>query len=239
MKVYGKTLRKLLFRLMSGLLLAAIISVFPAPVQAAEKDKAQSIVDKAIGTLTDFMSDPDFSWLHNHFATARGVIIFPRVIKGGFFVGGSGGSGVLLVRKPMTDEWSEPAFYTLGSATFGRQISGEAAEVVMLVMNQRALETLYSSSLKLGGNASIAVGPAGRGTTDDTSADFITFARSKGLYAGINLEGSVIEVKDSLNDGYYGMAVRPVDIIVRMAASNPGTEALREALKNAAAMKKP
>jgi lipid-binding SYLF domain-containing protein len=239
MKENGKKLRKIFSWLMFGFFVAAIISAFSIPVQAAEKDKAQAIVDKAKGALTDLMSDPNFSWLQHHIATAKGVIIFPQVIKGGFFIGGSGGTGVLLARRPMTDEWSEPAFYTLGSVTFGLQIGGEAAEVVMLAMNQKALDSLYSSSMKLGGNASIALGPVGGGATGDVTADFVSFAKSKGLYAGINLEGSVIEVRDSLNEGYYGMAVRPVDIIVKKTVSNPGAETLRAALKNAASMKKP
>jgi lipid-binding SYLF domain-containing protein len=239
MKVKGKILGKILSGLVYGLFVAAIIPVISTPAQAAEKDKAQAIVDMAKGALTDFMSDPHFSWLQHRIATARGVIIFPQVIKGGFFIGGSGGTGVLLVRRPMTDEWSEPAFYTLGSVTFGLQIGGEAAEVVMLAMNQKAVDSLYSSSVKLGGNASISVGPLGGGASEEVTTDFVSFAKSKGLYAGINLEGSVIEVRDSLNEGYYGMAVRPVDIIVKKAVSNPGAEALCEALKKAASLKKP
>jgi lipid-binding SYLF domain-containing protein len=210
----------------------------PNPALAVDKEEAQAYVDKAKGTLANFMSDQNYSWLHNRLATAHGVIIFPQIIKGGFFIGGSGGTGVLMVRNPMTDTWSEPAFYTLGSVTFGLQIGGEAAEVIMLAMSRKAVDTLYSSSIKLGANASIAAGPVGGGATGEVTADFVSFAKSKGLYAGINLEGSVIQVRDNLNTAYYGKPVRPIDIIEKKEVTNPGSDDLRAALQKAAAMKK-
>ncbi|HET6419859.1 MAG TPA: lipid-binding SYLF domain-containing protein, partial [Geobacteraceae bacterium] len=172
--------------------------------RAADKAvEAQSIVDKAKGTLADLMSDSNFSWMWKYIKQARGVVIFPSVIKGGFFIGGSGGTGVLMVRNGTT--WSEPAFYTLGSVTFGLQIGGEAAEVVMLAMNQKAVDSVLSSSVKLGGDASIAVGPLGGGakgsaTIPEVTADFVSFTKAKGLYAGLNLEGAVLAVRDSLDE---------------------------------------
>jgi lipid-binding SYLF domain-containing protein len=238
MKEIGKKIRKIPYRLIFCFFAAAIITVFASPVWATEKDKAQAVVDKACGALIDFMSDPDFSWLQHHIATARGMLIFPQVVRGGFFVGGSGGTGVLLVRKPMTDEWSEPAFYTIGSASLGTQIGAGAAEVVVLAMSKKAIDSLFSSSFKLGENASIAIGPKGGGVTGEVTADFVSFARSKGLYAGINLEGSVIEMSESLNEDYYGMALSPEEIIAGKAVSSPGSKALRDTLKKAASMKK-
>ncbi|MDD3293298.1 MAG: lipid-binding SYLF domain-containing protein, partial [Geobacteraceae bacterium] len=157
---------------------------------AADTDKidAQSLVDKARVTFTELMNDSSFSWLHDYIRHAKGVLIFPQVLKGGFFLGGSGGTGVLLVREGGSGKWSEPAFYTVGSVTFGLQIGGEAAEVVMLAMNQKAIDTLVTSTMKLGGDASIAVGPIGGGakgavTVPAVTADFVSFAKSKGLYA--------------------------------------------------------
>ncbi len=165
---------------------------------------------------------------------------FPQVLKGGFFLGGSGGTGVLLVRNSETGTWSEPAFYTVGSVTFGLQIGAEAAEVVMLAMNQKAIDTLLISTAKLGADVSIAVGPVGGGAKGSVAvpavtADFLSFARSKGLYAGLNLEGSVLAVRDSLNDGYYGKSVSPKDIIVKRDVRNSGANALRAAVEKAAA----
>jgi lipid-binding SYLF domain-containing protein len=140
------------------------------------------------------------------------------------------------VRDEKTGNWSAPAFYTIGSVTFGLQIGGESAEVVMLAMTQKAIDSLLSSSFKLGGEASIALGPVGGGAKASTdipsvTADFLTFAKSKGLYAGLNLEGLVVGVRDSLNQAYYGKDVRPVDILVKKDVSNSRSAELREALK--------
>jgi SH3 domain-containing YSC84-like protein 1 len=208
--------------------------------KAADKAEAQGIVDKSKATLTDILSDSNFYWLQKYIKDAKGVLIFPQVLKGGFFLGGSGGTGVVLVRNRETGSWSEPAFYTVGSVTFGLQIGAEAAEVVMLAMNQKAIDTLLSSTAKLGADASIAIGPIGGGAkgaiaVPAVTADFISFARSKGLYAGLNLEGSVLAVRDSLNEAYYGKNVSPKDIIVRRDVRNPGAKALRAVVEKAAA----
>jgi len=162
-------------------------------------------------------------------------LIFPQVIKGGFIWGGSGGTGVFLARDEKTGHWSEPAFYTIGSVTFGLQIGGEASEVVMLAMTQKAINSLLSSSFKLGGEASVALGPVGGGAKaqadiPSVTADFLTFAKAKGLYAGLNLEGAVVAVRDGLNASYCGRDVRPADIIVKHAVRNKGVDELRAIL---------
>ncbi len=196
-------------------------------------DEAQGLVDKAKATFRDFMSDQQYTWFHSHLSNARGLLIFPQIIKGGFFIGGSGGTGVLVVKRPGTPDWSQPAFYTIGSATFGLQIGGEAAEVIVMAMSQRAVDSLLSSSVNLGGDTSVALGPIGIGAKGNITADFISFAKSKGLYAGINLEGSVLDVRDSLNSAYYGRSVSPVNILIERTVSNEGSAQLRDALMQA------
>jgi lipid-binding SYLF domain-containing protein len=238
-----KKFRKLFSWMMALVLFAGLSSAFTLPAAAASEAEAQALVDKAKGTLANFIADSNYSWLHNQLKTAKGVIIFPQIVKGGFFIGGSGGTGVLLVRNAKTNDWSQPAFYTLGSVTFGLQIGGEAAEVIMLAMNQKGIDTLLSSSVKLGGDASIAVGPVGGGAKGGVAvpavtADFVSFAKSKGLYAGLNLEGAVIAVRDSLNEAYFGRKVMPVDIIIKKNVENPGSNELRAALKRASTSKK-
>jgi lipid-binding SYLF domain-containing protein len=216
--------------------LAVALSLCTAlePVAAADKEEAQGIVDKAKVTLGAFMRDKDYTWLHEHFGKARGVLIYPQVLKAGFIIGGSGGTGVLLVKSDGKNEWSQPAFYTVGSASFGLQIGGEAAEIIVLCMTRKAVDALMTTKVKFGGDTSVAVGPVGVGAKSNVMADFISFAKSKGLYAGVNLEGSVVDVRDSLNRAYYGKDVTPIQIVVEKKASNPGSSALREALKKAA-----
>ena len=134
--------------------------------------------------------------MHEHLQKAKGVLIYPQVLKAGFVLGGSGGTGVLLRRDERTGNWSNPGFYTMGAVSFGLQIGGESAEVILLVMSQKGMDSLLTSKFKLGGDVSIAAGPVGGGAKSDITADFISFAKSKGLYAGLNLEGSYIDVRD-------------------------------------------
>jgi lipid-binding SYLF domain-containing protein len=225
-----------------ALLMALLVLGRPGLTIASEKAEAQSIVDKSKGALSDMISDENFSWLHTYIKTAKAVVIFPQILKAGFFLGGSGGTGVLLVHNEATGTWSDPAFYTLGSVTFGLQFGGEAAEVVMVALNQKAIDSLLSSSVKLGGDVSVALGPIGGGakgsvTIPEVKADFVSFAKTKGLYGGLNLEGSVMQVRDSLNKAYYGKEVSPKDILIRKQVGEPGASELRSTLEKASAGK--
>jgi lipid-binding SYLF domain-containing protein len=202
-----------------------------AMAASADRSEAQGIVDKARVTFDNFMRDQNYTWLHENLDNAKGLLIFPQVLKAGYILGGSGGTGVRVVRDGKTCNWSEPAFYTIGSVTFGLQIGGQAAEVVMMVMSQKAIDSLLASSFKLGGDTSIALGPVGAGAKANITADFISFAKAKGLYAGINLEGSVVDVRESLNSAYYGRDVRPVDILVKGDVDNKGARELQATLK--------
>ncbi len=218
------------------LTLAVLLVPYRAVVAANDMASAQGIVDKAKVTFSEFMRDTNYSWLREHVDQAKGILIFPQVLKGGFIFGGSGGTGVFVVRDGRTGQWSNPAFYTVGSVTFGLQIGGEAAELIMLAMTQKAVDSLLTSSFKLGGDTSIALGPVGAGAKASAdlpsiTSDFISFAKSKGLYGGLNLEGAVVAVRDSLNKAYYGRDVRPADIVVKMDTSNRGSYAFRETLK--------
>jgi lipid-binding SYLF domain-containing protein len=207
-------------------------------VYASDRADAQALIDQSKGTITSLLNDDKFSWMREFIKDADAVLIFPQVIKAGFFLGGSGGTGVLLVRNRGTHTWSEPAFYTVGSVTFGLQIGGEAAEVVMLAMNRKAVDSLLSSTVKLGGDASVTIGPVGAGakgavTIPAVTADFVSFSSSAGLYAGLDLEGSVLAVRDSLNSAYYNRPVSPKDIIIKRNVSNPGANGLRAVLQRA------
>ena len=233
----NKNLRRLSVGIMVLAILAAgILFASYTPVIAADRNRVQGLVDRARVTFKELVNDQNYSWFRDNLDQAKGVLIFPQVIKGGFIWGGSGGSGVLLVRDEKTGNWGEPAFYTIGSVTFGLQIGGQAAEVVMLAMTQKAIDSLLSSSFKLGGEASVALGPIGAGAKasadiPNITADFLTFSKAKGLYAGLNLEGAVVAVRDSMNRAYYGKDVRPADIVVKHDVRNSRSAELREALE--------
>jgi lipid-binding SYLF domain-containing protein len=201
---------------------------------AAEVSEEQILVDKALLTFQSMIADDDMTWLRENLPGAKGILIIPKLLKAGFIFGGSGGSGVLILRDEKTGQWSQPGFYTIGSVTFGLQIGGEAAEVVMLLKNQRAVEKMMSSDFKLGADTSVAAGPVGAGAKTNIVADLYSFTRAKGLYGGVSLEGSVIKIRDSWNANYYGKSVRPIDIFVKKTVSNPGSTKLREAVEKAA-----
>jgi lipid-binding SYLF domain-containing protein len=216
-----------------GIVVLSVLFVLASTAEiamAADKEEAQGIVDKAKVTLEEFMRDKDYSWIHENIGRAKGVLLYPQVLKAGFFLGGSGGTGAFSA-KDAKGEWSQPVFYTMGSVTFGLQIGGEAAEVMVLCMTQKAVDALMTTKVKFGGDTSIALGPVGAGAKANVMADFISFAKSKGLYAGLNLEGSVVDVRESLNHAYYNAKLTPIQIIVEKKATNAGSAALRASLK--------
>ena len=223
-----------LFRVIFVIIISAMVFGFFIQGAAAEPAEQQLLVDKARVTFEHFMIDKDHSWLRENLNQAKGLIIIPSLLKAGYFVGGSGGSGVLIVKDDKTGQWSQPAFYTLGAGSLGIQFGAEAAEIIMMVRTQKAVDKLFTSSFKLGGDTSIAVGPVGAGVKSNIVADILSFSRTKGTYAGVSLEGSVISTKDKWNAAYYGKAVNPVDIIVKRSVSNPGSKNLLTSVAKAA-----
>lgn len=197
----------------------------------------KQLVDNARHTLESFMDDPHLTWFQDHVKDAKALLIVPQSLKGAFIFGAEGGSGVLIVREKDSNDWSHPAFYVLGGLSFGFQWGGQASEVIIMARTNGAVEKLYTSSFKLGGDASIAAGPYGAGVEGSTSAnlnaDFLSFSRSKGAFAGISFEGAVIYASDDSNEAYYGKTVRPIDILLKNSASNPHADGLRQAAKKA------
>src|SRR5208282_751614 len=182
---------------------ALLLFVAAQGVALAQSDQ-QALVNKADKTLSNFLRDPDMTWLQQHLKEAKGVIIAPEVVKAGFIFGGSGGRAVTLARDPKTGRWVGPAFYTLATASVGFQAGVSVSEVITLVMTEKGLNSLLSPSVKLGGDASIAAGPVGAGAKSDIIADFISFSRAKGIYGGVNLDGTVIAIANDWNQWYYG-----------------------------------
>lgn len=195
----------------------------PQVARASDTADAEALVTKARLTLENFRRDPEMASLRRLARTARGLLIMPQLVKGGFIVGGSGGNGVLIAREGVDQPWRGPAFYTVGGVSFGLQIGAEFSEVVMLAMSNRGMTTLLSSSVKLGADANIAIGPVGAGAeaaTAGLSADLLVFSRSKGLYGGVSLQGAVVSTRDKLNHAFYGQPVSTTDILIRGTVLN-------------------
>ena len=213
-----------------GLTTIVFLSIFYVLVSGAygsEQVEAENLVDNATTVVKGFASDPDLKWFQDQVKKAKAVLVIPQSIKGAFFVGGSGGSGALVAHDAATGDWGNPAFYTIGSVSFGLQFGGEASEVVLLIMTERGMEKLLTSSFKLGADLTLAAGPVGGGAAAQT-ADVFSYARSKGAFAGVALNGAVVKTKDKFNEAYYGSKVSPTDILIRKNVSNPHADPLRK-----------
>lgn len=216
--------------LVTVLITVALVIFQVVPASANDKQEATQLVEKAGLTLDSFMSDNTMGAFRDLLKRAEGVLIAPQLLKGAFIVGVSGGNAGFLVRDKKTGQWSEPAFYTIGEASFGLQIGGEASEVILLMMTDRGVRSLLGNSVKLGADAGIAAGPIGMGAaaaTANLSADILSFSRSKGLYGGVSLDGAVVAIRGSLNDAYYGkQQVSSTDVLIRHDVTNPQSSQL-------------
>jgi lipid-binding SYLF domain-containing protein len=192
-------------------------------------DDARATTDASQATLERFMKDPEMTWLRENLPRAKAILISPRILQAGFIFGGSGGNAVLHARTSTGTGWTGPAFYKMGTGSIGLQAGAEAAEMVGVVLTEKALNSFLSNSFKLGGDVSVAAGPVGAGTGAPVTADMVVYVRAKGLYGGLNLSGSVITVDDAANSAFYGRSVTPVEILVKRSATNAlGNASARE-----------
>ncbi len=226
----GTRLGPLLFALT---LLSGIGLMLSPGAQADAAQDAQRLVDKARITVDTFSDDPQMAALRALAKDAKALFIVPQLIKGGFILAGEGGTGVLLTHD---GGWSAPAFYTMGAGSIGFQIGGQTSEVVLVLMTDRALDAVLQNKIKLGADVGVAAGPVGGGmetaTTTNFRADIYTYAKSKGLFAGVSFEGAVIAERGKLNRAYYGRRVSPEDIVTSRTVDNPGANRLRASLDN-------
>jgi SH3 domain-containing YSC84-like protein 1 len=205
--------------------LLALLLITSAGAALAQSEQ-QKLVNDADRTFQNFLRDPDMTWLHENVGRAKGVLIAPQVAKAGFIFGGSGGRAVLIVHDSRTGKWAGPAFYTLATASVGFQAGISVSEMLTLIMTDKALNSLLSDSVKLGPDASIAAGPVGAGAKADVVTDMVSFSRSKGVYGGLNLDGTVVAISKDWNQAFYGKPVDAPDILVRMTAHSKGADKL-------------
>lgn len=217
--------------MLSSFALVASLSILPQSAQA--EIKGNELVDEARFSLERLTKDPNMAEFHAKLAQARGVLIIPELIKAGFILGGEGGSGVLLVRGA-DGTWSAPAFYTLAAGSIGLQAGAQVSEVVFTVMTDSAIEALLNNEMKLGADASVAVGPFGAGieasTTTNLGADIYAFSRAAGIFGGGSLEGAKIFSRQAWNDEYYGAVAPARAVVIERKFFNPQADKLRTAL---------
>jgi len=226
----NRTLRFALPFLIATTLCACATTDGGRGVPAGDPEK---LVSDARVTLDNFVRDPDQTWVQQNLDRAKAVLIAPQIVKAGFIFGGSGGRAVLVAKDGRT--WVGPAFYDLGTASVGFQAGIEVSEAVILVMTDKGLNSLMASTFKVGGDASIAAGPVGAGAKSTITADLVSFTRAKGVYGGVNLDGTVVHANTAWNDAYYGGSnILPPDIVMRKSARSAKSAALLAGIADAA-----
>lgn len=205
------------------------LSLTFSTAQAEEKDysKPQELVDASANVLKRFGAHPEMAGFKGLVKNSKAIFVVPNMLRAGFVFGGSGGSGALLSRDNKTGTWSYPVFYSMGSVSFGLQAGADSSSIVLVVMTEKGMDSLLTSSFKLGAEVSVAAGPVGGGAKAAT-ADILAYSLSKGLYGGATIDGAVIKPRDKWNSSYYGGATTPADVIVRQTATNPNANTLRE-----------
>jgi len=194
----------------------------------------QELVEKAALTADKMINDPGLPSLRATMKQAKAVLIVPSLIKGSFILGAEGGSGVLLARNAQ-GTWSDPAFYTLGAGSIGLQAGVQDSEVILVIVTQKGLNAILDKPFKLGADGSVAVGPIGgagvsAGTTAGLGADIYSFASTRGVFAGLSLDGTALVKRDEWNAAYYGKGATPKGILIERRFSNQAADKLRRAL---------
>jgi lipid-binding SYLF domain-containing protein len=193
---------------------------------AAEDEKEEDRVRDAGVVMKEILNIPD-DIPQDLLDDAECVVVLPSVKKGAFGVGASYGRGIMICRGGLhyTGPWGAPALYALEGVSIGFQLGGQATDFVLLVMNPKGARSLLSSKVKLGADASAAAGPKGRtaeGATDIVmNAEILSYSRSKGLFAGVSLEGSTLRSDGNANEKLYGQKLTAKEIIVEHKVAIP------------------
>jgi lipid-binding SYLF domain-containing protein len=218
-------------RMIRGPLLALLLGL--ATPALAQQDQ-QTLVDRAALAVQEVMGSGDQqSDAQDFLRRARAVLVCPRIFRAGFIIGGEGGTCVLVGRDG-GGSWSSPAFYTMGAGSIGLQIGVQDAAVIIMVMTDRGLNALLNSQFSFGAEAAISVATIGSSiqgaTTTAAGADIVAIARTRGLFAGISLQGNVLTYLPDWARAYYGRDVAARQIVVGMEVHNPGSDPLRAML---------
>jgi len=191
----------------------------PSVARAANRDKDEDRLKDCGTVLKEILDIPD-DIPQGLLDKADCVVVYPSVLKAAFVVGGSYGRGAMTCRKGdnFKGSWSAPTMMALEGGSFGFQIGGQATDFVLLVMNEGGARGILAGKVKLGGDASVAAGPVGRDTSAETDvtlrSEILSYSRSRGLFAGISLEGSTIRPDNKANEQIYGQKLEAKQIVL-------------------------
>ncbi|HSS85590.1 MAG TPA: lipid-binding SYLF domain-containing protein [Reyranella sp.] len=206
---------------------APLLSAMPARADA----RRQSLVDSCLESARKVLDGKDFPDAAKNMTNAKGVLIVPELVQGGFFIGAAGGRGTLMARNGARD-WSPPAFYGMGSGSFGLQIGAKVSEMVFSIRTEKGLQAILDHKFKFGAEAGMTMVAIGIGvegaSTSAMGADIVAFGNSAGLFAGVSLEGSYLDADNDWNALYYGPGATTKAIVLDRRFSNPGAEPIRQ-----------
>jgi lipid-binding SYLF domain-containing protein len=200
-----------------AVLALALLALVAGPIRlAAQSDEAQR-VEESVTVFNEIMGAPDKAIPTSVLNKAEGIAVFPGTIKGGFIIGAQHGRGILSARDEGTRSWSAPAFMSINGGSIGAQIGAQAVDVVLVIMSRHGLQNLVNNEFKIGADAGVAAGPVGRDASASTDvsmrAEILSYSRSRGLFAGINLNGASISADEDANKRFYGKPLKTADII--------------------------
>jgi lipid-binding SYLF domain-containing protein len=219
------------------LLMIGAMALTTGNVQAASgREDSIERLRMSSETLHAMANTPDKGIPEEALKSAKCIVVVPHLVKGGFIVGGEHGRGVATCRTP--EGWSAPAFVSIGGGSWGLQIGVEGVDLVMLIMNDHGLQHLLSSKFEIGGDASASAGPIGRhasaGTDWKMNTEALTYSRSKGIFAGITLDGAVVQADNDSTEAIYGAEPSFHDILSGEVAAPPSTLRFMEAITETA-----
>lgn len=224
-----------MFRRRFTALLALIVSagvLTACASQSSDQTPQERLVSQSETAVRGMLESPDFSVLSLYLQRAQAVVIFPNLVRGGFFIAGEGGEGVLVARRE-DGSWGYPAFYNMISGSLGLQIGGQLSSMIIAVMTQDGLNAIMDSQFTFGADANVAIITVGAGIDARTglnqNADMYAFSRNRGLFVGGALEGSVLAPVESANRAYYGPTASTFQIVQGNFA-NPQANGLRAVL---------
>ncbi len=222
-------------KLTSFLLLSLIGLVGTLAWAGSSREDTVDRLDRSVNVIHAIMATPDKGIPEEVLTGTKCIVVVPDLIKGGFVFGGKHGRGVATCRT--TDGWSAPAFVSVGGGSWGLQIGIEDVDLVMLVMNDRGLQHLLSSKFELTGEGSVAAGPVGRhasaGTDWKMNTELLTYSRSKGVFAGVTLEGAVVEQDNDSTRAIYGKHMSFRNILSGKASTPRSADAFLKAISEA------
>jgi lipid-binding SYLF domain-containing protein len=198
-------------------------------LSAFSQEKEEDRLKESYNVLKEILGTPDKGIPRDLLDKAECVVVYPSVKKAGFIVGASYGRGAITCRtgEEFRGPWSAPAMFALEGGSVGFQIGGEATDFVLLIMNEKGAESVMSSKVKLGADASAAAGPVGRTTSAETDAamkaEILSWSRARGVFGGVSLEGSTMRSDDGGNKSLYGKELSAKDIVRERKVQTPAS----------------